>query len=228
MVRNIFGSAVLAGLLWLSMVFIAAHHAPDELADMARLAIVLPAAMFLARDIFNLLFFRDANGERVPPARRIAGLRAAFCTQDYLTLLRTRGAPQEGHAETRIIPRSDTAMTLHAAAAAGRSELVESQLAAGENVNATDGGGWSPLLAAAARGHAAVVRSLLERGANPDAANPHGVTALMFAARYGNADIARALLERGAKKDLEDARGDTALTMAAANEQKEIIRLLAK
>ena len=75
---------------------------------------------------------------------------------------------------------------------------IELCLALGEDVNATDGNGNTPLHLAAATASLAGVTILLEAGADLSTRNSGGATPLHLAARTPGAEIVTALLEAGA------------------------------
>jgi ankyrin repeat protein len=83
---------------------------------------------------------------------------------------------------------------LHAALA-GRAGLrvVTALLARGADVNARDGGGYTPLHIAAFGGDVAVINTLLARGASAEARANDGRTALAIAEDKGHAQAARRL-----------------------------------
>jgi cytochrome c len=100
------------------------------------------------------------------------------------------------------------AAELHDAARRGDLAAVERLLAAGAQVDATDGGGATPLYLAAGEGHAAVVARLLAAGGDPrrPASGPFGSTGtpIHAAVRYGHLDVVRILLEAGVDPNLPD------------------------
>jgi cytochrome c len=101
-----------------------------------------------------------------------------------------------------------SAAELHDAARRGDLAAVERLLSAGAPVDATDGGGATPLYLAAGEGHAAVVTRLLAAGGNPrrQALGPFGSTGtpIHTAVRHGHLDVVRLLLEGGVDPNLPD------------------------
>jgi cytochrome c len=101
-----------------------------------------------------------------------------------------------------------SAAELHDAARRGDLAAVERLLAGGAQVEATDGGGATPLYLAASEGHAAVVARLLAAGGDPrrPASGPFGSTgtAIHAAVRYGHLDVVRVLLKAGVDPNLPD------------------------
>lgn len=99
------------------------------------------------------------------------------------------------------------AAELHDAARRGDLAAVERLLAAGAQVDATDGGA-TPLYLAAGEGHAAVVTRLLAAGGNPrlPASGPFGSTGtpIHAAVRYGHLEVVRVLLKAGVDPNLPD------------------------
>ena len=87
---------------------------------------------------------------------------------------------------------------MSAAARAGDAELVQAFLTRGDDVNAADSVGMTPLLWACMKGHATVVELLLAHAntccTGMDAA---GRTALSHASGGGHADIVQILLSHG-------------------------------
>jgi len=100
------------------------------------------------------------------------------------------------------------AAELHDAARQGDLAAVERLLAGGAQVEATDGGGATPLYVAASEGHAAVVARLLAAGGNAR----HQVvgfsgsigTPIHAAIRHGHLGVVRGLLEAGVDPNLPD------------------------
>lgn len=106
-----------------------------------------------------------------------------------------------------LLAREASAAELHDAARRGDLAAVERLLAAGAQVDATDGGA-TPLYLAAGEGHAAVVARLLAAGGDPrrPASGPFGSTgtAIHAAVRYGHLDVVRVLLKAGVDANLPD------------------------
>jgi len=128
-------------------------------------------------------------------------------------------------------PTSDMAARLSAtlieAAAAGRMDEVLRLVAAGADLNASDGTVHSsPLHWAASRGHAGFAEKLLASGAQPNIRNSMGWVPLMSAAVSGWTDVMAVLLAAGADVDVSDRKGDTALHWTVVNGQLPAIKLL--
>jgi cytochrome c len=122
------------------------------------------------------------------------------------------------------------AAELHDAARRGDLATVERLLAAVAQVDATDGGGATPLYLAAGEGHAAVVTRLLAAGGNPrrQALGPFGSTGtpIHAAVRYGHLDVVRVLLEAGVDPNLPDDGVGPPLHTALRRGQVAIAELL--
>ena len=71
--------------------------------------------------------------------------------------------------------------SIHKAAGAGNIEAVKQHLAAGTDVNAKTGSGWTPLHYAAREGHKEITDLLLTNGADVNAKNDEGGTPLDWA-----------------------------------------------
>ena len=84
---------------------------------------------------------------------------------------------------------------LKMAALAGIKAVVQLHIRRGDNVNATDDKGRSPLLLAASRGHTETCRILLEAGADPRAVDKEGNDALSIAMGIGNIKLVSLLRE---------------------------------
>lgn len=93
---------------------------------------------------------------------------------------------------------ADSRTVLHAAAQAGRVEVVQLLIKKGANVNARTSKGCTPLHLAAGYGHAPAAAALLECGASLDATDDQGWTPLHHAARGGRTALIRLLLDAGA------------------------------
>lgn len=82
---------------------------------------------------------------------------------------------------------------LKVAAAAGAASTIRLYIDRGEDINAADASGRSPLMFAASRGHVEVCRLLLEAGANPKQVDLQGRDALTMAQERGWHDLAELL-----------------------------------
>lgn len=111
----------------------------------------------------------------------------------------------------------------------GRTEVVETLLDCGWNVNRRTPEGSTYLNDAALRGQRNVVRLLLDRGARLDAKNQNGGTPLHDAALAGDTGTIALLLDRGAAIDSRDVEsGATPLMLAASLGRTEAVVLLLK
>lgn len=114
-------------------------------------------------------------------------LAAHFGHGDAVDALLAAGADVNAWAEN-----SHQNQPLHAAVAgSGEPRIVTALLAARAGVNASDGGGYTPLHLAAFRGDLELARILLTHGADPRRKADDGTTALTLAERQGHQDLAR-------------------------------------
>ncbi len=104
---------------------------------------------------------------------------------------------------------------LHLAARAGNLAEVKRRLSAGDQVEARDELGRTPLHNAAAGGYIDIAALLLDRGANPNARADVDMTPLHMAAMLGRAEMTGLLARRGARTDARNASGMTPLHLAA-------------
>ena len=178
---------------------------------------------------------------------RDAGLPAAeMLTPQALRAMRAvakrRGVAEAGRgttaaAETARAPASSEASVprpapvvrpdaLHRAAQAGDIEVLKAALAAGVDVDARDGQGWTALMHAVNRGHPLLVESLLMAKAEPDVRAPDGATALFIAALHGHAEIVSLLLKAGANMSIKGPQGKTAEDVAGLRADDAVFRAL--
>lgn len=102
------------------------------------------------------------------------------------------------------------------AAKSGDMAAVQSALAAGADVNATNERGATPLMMAAAYGHAEIAKKLIAAGADLEKRHVGTLdaTALMFAASSPDPAMVQLLLASGADVNTRDKMGDPAINWA--------------
>jgi len=104
--------------------------------------------------------------------------------------------------EQRRTDRADQIRHRRSRAAKRRSggDVVGYLLEKGANVNAHDGGGWTPLDYAASSNDAAIAALLIDHGAGVNAVENGGKTALQIAHEDHASSVERMLRQRGAKE----------------------------
>ncbi|XP_049946550.1 ankyrin-1-like [Schistocerca serialis cubense] len=122
----------------------------------------------------------------------------------------------------RSLSDAERGRRLIEAAADGAVEEVRTLLAAGADVGARGGGGWTALHWAARRGDAAVVRLLLSAASDPNSSDHRGWTPLHMAAHDGNTEAAAALLQAGADRGVRATDGKIPLDYARRYNHQEI------
>ena len=130
-----------------------------------------------------------------------------------------RGADPDGQ------PRADGS-ALHAAAAFGRSNIVNILIKKGAAINAKDSREITPLHAAAVEGHSAVVRLLLHKGALINETNALYGTALSAATSRAKVDVVRILLKKGADPNIQEGPYGNALQASAVIGNTKVAELL--
>jgi ankyrin repeat protein len=116
------------------------------------------------------------------------------------------------------------------AAKHGYLEVMRSLLDGGENVDQSDGRGWSALTWAVTWGqtdnHLKSIELLLERAADANNTEEDGLTPLQWALHFGNIKGALMLLENGADPNVRNKEGKTPLMDAAMNGYPEVVEHL--
>lgn len=108
----------------------------------------------------------------------------------------------------------------------GSVDEVKRAVERGQDVNATDRSGDTPLCHAARKGHLAVSQLLLEIGAAASGAGSQGYTPLHYSATNGYGSLSQLLLENGAEIDAVDEKGRTPLFFAVKYGRSEVAALL--
>ncbi len=118
------------------------------------------------------------------------------------------------------------------AAGDGNLEMVNSLIAKGVDINATDGDGYTPLMyAAGSGGYLEIVKLLLDKGANINTKSADGETALTWASRSWTGEdrwreVLKLLLDKGADPNAKLQEGSTPLIYAVSNNDSEMVKLL--
>jgi ankyrin repeat protein len=113
------------------------------------------------------------------------------------------------------------------AATIGREDMIDPLLAAGADIEARDGRGYTALILATYNGQQRTAQLLLDRGANIDAGDgARGNTALHGVAFKGFAEIADMLIAAGADVDRRNNSGQTALMLATLFGRAELFARL--
>jgi hypothetical protein len=116
-----------------------------------------------------------------------------------------------GSSAARIAP---TTSRLYVACKSGQTEVVETLITHGADVNQAMKDGDTPLFCALQHGHLEMVKLLIIKGANIS-------QALFFAIKFGHLEIVKLFLQEGANIN-------QALSYAMRYEQSEIVKLLLK
>ena len=111
----------------------------------------------------------------------------------------------------------------YAAAYYGNTAVVKQHIAAGADINAKNGGGFTPLQAAAGEGHKEIAQLLIAEGADVNAKSENGVTPLHWAALHGHKEVAELLIAKGADVNAKNDFGETPLD-GADGEIPDILR----
>ncbi|HKB28614.1 MAG TPA: ankyrin repeat domain-containing protein [Candidatus Limnocylindrales bacterium] len=120
---------------------------------------------------------------------------AFFGKAEVARILLEAGARVDDYAENVI-----RVQPLHSAAANRHLEMCRLLLAAGADVNAREGAGYTPLHAAAQHGDPEMVELFLSAQADPSAATDSGETPAATAEAAGHVDVARRLREVAAAR----------------------------
>lgn len=115
----------------------------------------------------------------------------------------------------------------------GNFETVKYYVEKGEDINAIDSYGWTPLMWASYYRHVNIVNYLLEKGAKPNIQSTYsygsllkGSTALMIATYYNHDDIVRLLMKHRANPNLKNSQYESAVMLAERFGFAEILAIL--
>ena len=112
------------------------------------------------------------------------------------------------------------------AAKEGNIKAVKQHLAAGADVNAKTGDGWSPLIYATYYGHKEIIELLIAAGADANVKDSFGGNLLHYAASRGRKEVAELLVTAGTEVNGKNKYGLTPLNRAATRGHKETAELL--
>jgi hypothetical protein len=138
----------------------------------------------------------------------VAAVLLVGCGESQQSATPAETKPVEPVAETAK-PKPPTAkapdISIHEAADRGNIEAVKQHIAAGTDVNAKDGGGWTPLHHAAYGGHKEIFEILIANGAEVNAKMEDGDTPLDMAIKRRRTETADLIRKHGGKtkKELE-------------------------
>ena len=105
-------------------------------------------------------------------------------------------------------------------------ESLKSLIQAGQNVNAMDRFGDTPLGIAIGDDSQEIVQVLVDGGADPNRTDGNGNSFIHLAVRQGNPEIVRTLVKAGANPDEKDFVGNPAIQVAIGKNSPDIVRIL--
>jgi hypothetical protein len=142
------------------------------------------------------------------------------------------------------LPKDKRTAELTRAIRDGEDEKADKLIKRGENINARDDYGWTPLMYAVLGNNIEVIQNLLAQGADINAQDKDGVTPLIASILYSPqpfmiqympeknkraADIPLILIEKGADPNLADSGGNPPLIYAVVGSHAPVVEaLLAK
>ncbi|MQA91932.1 MAG: ankyrin repeat domain-containing protein [Gemmatimonas sp.] len=179
----------------LTPLLMAVYHGADEVVELlrkrgSRLDVFEAAALGEGTALRNAL--EDETGavnRKGPDGFTPLHLASFFGRSEAVSWLLERGADPGAWSDNEVRNQA-----LHASIAGARShEIVRRLLASGADVNATGGGGYTPLHLACSRGDAPLVEELLRRGAEIRPTDD-GRTPAQIARDYGHPQVVELLV----------------------------------
>jgi ankyrin repeat protein len=125
-----------------------------------------------------------------------------------------------------VVAAPVAAMRLHELAGTGDVKALLPLLGKGDQIDAPDKEGSTPLLVAVSQDHLDAAKLLLARGANANSANRYRVTPLYVATLHGNTELMTALLAAKADPNAAAPSGETMLMTAARTGLVKAMQLL--
>ncbi len=108
----------------------------------------------------------------------------------------------------------------------GNTDIVNSLISHGAEINLRNFKGSTALMSAIWGGHADIVNMLIDNGADLLARNDEGTTPLLAAAISGSVSLVERLLKSGAEIDERNNDGATALIVTSLSGHADIVKLL--
>lgn len=116
--------------------------------------------------------------------------------------------------------------TYHSAVAKGNLEAIDRLLGEGDDVNAPNDMGISPLIHTVNLNQKECLLTLIKAGADINLGDNELDTPLHHAIQQGNVTFVRILLENGAKVNIPNKDGVTALKLLESSHNENMLRIL--
>lgn len=120
----------------------------------------------------------------------------------------------------------DNEVLIRKAANEGTTELVQTLVRLGTELNSVDRHGWTPLMYAVKKRHYDIVSFLLDNGADCNVRNPENETVLIFATMRNDMEMVKRILKYGPDLSAVSNEGRFPLALAIANDSYDMTKLL--